>query len=113
MHVDTTDPIVTEPESFPPAPHSPRRHRAMEAVMRAIETVSPATHGTQRERGVRLAAAREAVALYVKSLRDEGQPVATVVAQVKALVRGIPARNVGSLRDALARWTISAYYQAD
>jgi hypothetical protein len=112
MHVDTRDPIVTD-SSLPPTPHSPRRHRAMEAVMRAIETVSPATHGTQRERGVRLAAAREAVALYVKSLRDDGEPVATVVAQVKALVRGIPARNVGSLRDALARWTISAYYQAD
>lgn len=109
MHVDTTDPITSDSLPFPS--QSPRRHRAQEAVTRAIEAVSPA--GTSRERGVRLAAAREAVAIYVKSLRDEGQPVATVVAQVKALVRGVPARSVGTLRDALARWTISAYYQAD
>jgi biotin operon repressor len=90
---------------------APRRSRAQEAVARAME-ISP-TIVSRAERNARLAACREAVVAYVKSLRDEGLSVATVVAQVKALVRGAPARSAGMLRDALARWTISAYYQAD
>lgn len=88
----------------------PRRSRAQEAVARAMET--PTTI-SRTERNARLHAAREAIVAYVTSLRDEGFSVTTIVAQVKALVRGAPARSAAALRDALARWTISAYYQAD
>jgi hypothetical protein len=91
---------------------APRRSRAQEAVARAMEAALPSTI-SRTERSARVAACREAVVAYAKSLRDEGLPVATVVADVKALVRGAPARSARMLRDALAGWTISAYYQAD
>jgi hypothetical protein len=92
---------------------APRRSRAQQAVARAMEAATPTTL-PRTERNARLAACREAIVAYVHSLRDEeGLSVATIVAQVKALVRGAPARSAGVLRDALARWTISAYYQAD
>jgi len=87
-------------------PH-PYFDRATRAPSHPLVTLS------RVERGARIAACREAIVAYAKSLRDEGLPVATVVAQVKALVRGAPARSAGMLRDALARWTISAFYQAD
>jgi hypothetical protein len=90
---------------------APRRMRAREAVARAMEASE--TETPRSERNARLRACREAVVAYVKSLRDEGMSVASVVAQVKALVRGAPARSASMLRDALAQWTISAYYQAD
>jgi hypothetical protein len=104
----TNDATLTLPTSG----IAPRRSRAQEAVARAMEAEAP-TALSRVERGARIAACREAIVAYAKSLRDEGLPVATVVAQVKALVRGAPVRSAGMLRDALARWTISAYYQAD
>jgi biotin operon repressor len=109
----TADPTTTHsPNDFMTAAIAPRRHRAQEAVVRAMEASTPTTI-SRTERNARLAACREAVVAYVKSLRDEGLSVTTIVAQVKALVRGAPARSAAALRDALARWTISAYYQAD
>jgi biotin operon repressor len=109
-HADPTNDAVLTLDA--PTPIAPRRSRAQEAVVRAMEAEE--TIAVSRvERSARLAACREAVVAYAKSLRDEGIPVATVVAQVKALVRGAPARSVRKLRDALAQWTISAYYQAD
>jgi hypothetical protein len=90
----------------------PRQRRAQEAVARAIEVATPNAL-PRLERGARWAACREAVAAYAKSLRDDGMPPATVVATVKALIRGAPARSVGALREAMTQWSINAYYQGD
>lgn len=107
------DPMISHSTTeFSTPAVAPRRSRAQEAVSRAMEASEPTTI-SRSERNARLHACREAVVAYVKSLRDEGLSVTTVVAQVKALVRGAPARSAAALRDALARWTISAYYQAD
>jgi hypothetical protein len=106
------DPTIADTATFASPSVAPRRSQAQMAVARAME-VAPPTSLTRAERGARIAACREAIVAYAKSLRDEGVPVATVVATVKALVRGAPARSAGMLRDALARWTISAFYQAD
>jgi biotin operon repressor len=104
-HDGTTTTLAAPPDI------APRQMRAREAVARAVEASETKTPRT--EVNARLRACREAVVAYAKSLRDEGMSVASVVAQVKALVRGAPARSASSLRDVLAQWTITAYYQAD
>jgi hypothetical protein len=92
---------------------TPRLNRAREAVASAVAAMSGTAESPRSERGARVAAAREAVVAYTRWMRDQGASAATVIAHVKALVRGAPIRVAHELHDALQRWTISAYYQAD
>jgi hypothetical protein len=84
-----------------------------EAVVRAMDALSGSSDEPRTERGARMAAAREAVVAYTRSMRDQGVPALTVIQHVKALVRGVSTRGGRALRDALPQWTISAYFQAD
>ena len=96
-----------------PAEASPRLVRMREAVKRALDAMSGISEEPRTERGARIAAAREAVVAYTRSMRDQGVPALTVIQHVKALVRGASTRGTRALRDALPQWTISAYFQAD
>ena len=84
-----------------------------EAVRRAMDALSGNADEPRAERGARMAAAREAVVAYTRSMRDQGVPALTVIQHVKALVRGASSRGARALRDALSQWTIAAYFQAD
>ncbi len=105
--------MLTETVTYGVLEPSPRLSRAREAVMRALDAFSGTCDANRAERGARLAAAREAVVAYTRWMREQGVPSSTVIAHVKALVRGAPSRGVQVLRDVLPQWTISAYYQAD
>jgi hypothetical protein len=83
-----------------------------EAVCRAMDALS-GNPDEPRERGARMADAREAVVAYTRSMRDQGVPALTVMQHVKALVRGASSHGTRALRDALSQWTIAAYFQAD
>ena len=96
-----------------PAEASPRLVRMREAVRRAMDVLSGDLEEPRAERGARMAAAREAVVAYTRSMRDQGVPALTVMQHVKALVRGASSRGARALRDALSQWTIAAYFQAD
>jgi hypothetical protein len=96
-----------------PAETAPRLARMREAVCRAMDALSGSTDEPRVERGARMAAAREAVVAYTRSMRDQGVPALTVIQHVKALVRGASSRSARALRDALSQWTIAAYFQAD
>jgi len=96
-----------------PAEAGPRLVRMREAVCRAMDAVSSNPEEPRTERGARMAAAREAVVAYTRSMRDAGVPALTVIQHVKALVRGASSRGAKAFRDALSQWTIAAYFQAD
>ena len=104
--------MLSEPITQSPAEASPRLARMRDAVRRAMDAVS-GPEEPRVERGARMAAAREAVVAYTRSMRDQGVPALTVIQHVKALVRGASSRSARALRDALSQWTIAAYFQAD
>ena len=96
-----------------PADASPRLARMRDAIRRAMDAISGNPEEPRVERGARMAAAREAVVAYTRSMRDEGVPALTVIQHVKAMVRGASSRSARAFRDALSQWTIAAYFQAD
>ena len=105
--------MLSETITQSPAEASPRLVRMREAVRRAMDVLSGNSDEPRVERGARMAAAREAVVAYTRSMRDQGVPALTVIQHVKALVRGASSRSARALRDALSQWTIAAYFQAD
>jgi hypothetical protein len=105
--------MLSEPQTQLPAEASPRLVRMREAVKRAMDAVSGNSDEPRTERGASIAAAREAVVAYTRSMRDQGVPALTVIQHVKAVVRGASTRGARVLRDALPQWTIAAYFQAD
>jgi len=105
--------MLSETITQSPAEASPRLVRMREAVRRAMDVLSGNADEPRAERGARMAAAREAVVAYTRSMRDQGVPALTVIQHVKALVRGASSRSARVLRDALSQWTIAAYFQAD
>jgi hypothetical protein len=84
-----------------------------DAIGRAMDALSGNPEEPRVERGARMAAAREAVVAYTRSMRDEGVSALTVIQVVKAMVRGASTRSARAFRDALSQWTIAAYFQAD
>ena len=105
--------MLSDPITQLPVEASPRLVRMREAVRRAMDALSGSSEEPRHERGARMAAAREAVVAYTRSMRDQGVPALTVIQHVKALVRGASSRSARALRESLSQWTIAAYFQAD